>query len=62
MKAVSGIDEHWMARACELALLGLNTTTPNPRVGCVLVSASGDLIAAGFHHKAGEAHAGVRQK
>lgn len=59
MKSVSGIDEHWMARASELALLGLNTTTPNPRVGCVLVSASGDLIAAGFHHKAGEAHAEV---
>lgn len=57
--AASGIDQHWMARACELALLGLTTTTPNPRVGCVLVNASGDLIAAGFHRKAGEAHAEV---
>lgn len=52
-------DEHWMARACELALLGLTTTTPNPRVGCVLVDATGGLIAAGWHHKAGEAHAEV---
>jgi diaminohydroxyphosphoribosylaminopyrimidine deaminase/5-amino-6-(5-phosphoribosylamino)uracil reductase len=55
----SGVDEHWMARACELALFGLTTTTPNPRVGCVLVNASGGMIAAGFHLRAGEAHAEV---
>jgi diaminohydroxyphosphoribosylaminopyrimidine deaminase/5-amino-6-(5-phosphoribosylamino)uracil reductase len=48
-----------MQRACELALQGLNSTTPNPRVGCVLVDAEGNLIAEGFHRKAGEAHAEV---
>jgi len=48
-----------MTRACELALLGLNTTTPNPRVGCVIVNASGDLIAEGWHRKAGGVHAEV---
>ncbi|MCR6652492.1 MAG: bifunctional diaminohydroxyphosphoribosylaminopyrimidine deaminase/5-amino-6-(5-phosphoribosylamino)uracil reductase RibD [Cellvibrionaceae bacterium] len=52
-------DERWMQRACELALQGLNTTTPNPRVGCVLVGADGKLLAEGFHRKAGEAHAEV---
>ncbi len=52
-------DEIWMQRACDLALRGLTTTTPNPRVGCVLVNAAGDLVAEGFHRKAGEAHAEV---
>ena len=52
-------DERWMARACELALLGLNTTTPNPRVGCVLVNNAGDCIGEGFHLRAGEPHAEV---
>jgi diaminohydroxyphosphoribosylaminopyrimidine deaminase/5-amino-6-(5-phosphoribosylamino)uracil reductase len=53
------VDEQWMRRACELALRGLTTTTPNPRVGCVLVSRDGKLIAEGFHHKAGEPHAEI---
>jgi diaminohydroxyphosphoribosylaminopyrimidine deaminase/5-amino-6-(5-phosphoribosylamino)uracil reductase len=52
-------DEKWMQRACELALQGLNTTTPNPRVGCVLLDSAGRLVAEGFHRKAGEAHAEV---
>jgi diaminohydroxyphosphoribosylaminopyrimidine deaminase / 5-amino-6-(5-phosphoribosylamino)uracil reductase len=52
-------DEYWMARAIELALKGLNTSTPNPRVGCVLVNAAGELIGEGFHARAGEAHAEV---
>jgi diaminohydroxyphosphoribosylaminopyrimidine deaminase/5-amino-6-(5-phosphoribosylamino)uracil reductase len=53
------LDEKWMQRACELALRGLNSTAPNPRVGCVLVDAQGSLIAEGYHRKAGEAHAEV---
>lgn len=59
MSGYTAADERWMQRACELALEGLNTTTPNPRVGCVLVDADGNLIAEGFHRKAGEAHAEV---
>ncbi|MGN4073027.1 bifunctional diaminohydroxyphosphoribosylaminopyrimidine deaminase/5-amino-6-(5-phosphoribosylamino)uracil reductase RibD, partial [Burkholderia gladioli] len=31
------LDRAWMARALELAARGLYTTTPNPRVGCVIV-------------------------
>jgi diaminohydroxyphosphoribosylaminopyrimidine deaminase/5-amino-6-(5-phosphoribosylamino)uracil reductase len=53
------VDEQWMQRACELALQGLNSTTPNPRVGCVLIDAGGKRIAEGYHRKAGEAHAEV---
>lgn len=48
--------EAWMARAIRLARLGLFTTDPNPRVGCVLVK-NGELVAEGWHRKAGEPHA-----
>jgi diaminohydroxyphosphoribosylaminopyrimidine deaminase/5-amino-6-(5-phosphoribosylamino)uracil reductase len=48
-----------MRRALELAALGLYTTDPNPRVGCVL-AAGGRTIAEGWHQRAGEAHAEVR--
>ena len=46
----------FMARALQLAERGLYTTTPNPRVGCVIVKA-GRIIGEGWHEKAGEAHA-----
>ncbi|HMK86164.1 MAG TPA: bifunctional diaminohydroxyphosphoribosylaminopyrimidine deaminase/5-amino-6-(5-phosphoribosylamino)uracil reductase RibD [Steroidobacteraceae bacterium] len=51
-------DRAHMARALELAARGLYTTDPNPRVGCVLVSA-GEVIGEGWHERAGEAHAEV---
>ena len=47
-----------MARALELAARGLFTTTPNPRVGCV-IAREGAVIGEGFHERAGEAHAEV---
>ena len=54
----SGEDHLYMARALQLARRGLNTTTPNPRVGCVLVNA-GAVVGEGWHEKAGEPHAEV---
>ncbi|HJU21610.1 MAG TPA: bifunctional diaminohydroxyphosphoribosylaminopyrimidine deaminase/5-amino-6-(5-phosphoribosylamino)uracil reductase RibD, partial [Casimicrobiaceae bacterium] len=48
----------YMARALALAERGLCTTTPNPRVGCVIVK-DGELVGEGFHERAGEAHAEV---
>ena len=48
--------EAWMARAIRLTQLGLYTTDPNPRVGCVIVK-NGELVAEGWHRKAGEPHA-----
>ena len=45
-----------MARALELAALGLFTATPNPRVGCVLVR-DGVVVGEGWHRRAGEPHA-----
>ena len=48
-----------MARALELAALGLFTTTPNPRVGCV-IARDGIILGEGWHERAGEAHAETR--
>jgi len=47
-----------MARALRLAERGLYTTTPNPRVGCVLVK-DARVVGEGWHERAGEAHAEV---
>lgn len=47
-----------MQRALGLARRGLFTTTPNPRVGCVVVD-DGKVIGEGFHERAGEPHAEV---
>lgn len=45
-----------MARALELAERGLYTTTPNPRVGCVIVK-GGEIVGEGWHERAGGPHA-----
>jgi len=47
----------WMKRAISLASLGKNTTSPNPRVGAVILDKEGNLISEGFHHKSGMPHA-----
>jgi len=54
----SVVDHGMMARALQLAERGLWTTSPNPRVGCVLVLA-GEIVGEGWHEKAGEPHAEV---
>lgn len=60
MTQISVVDREHMARALQLAERGLYTTTPNPRVGCVLVEpVSQRIVGEGFHRKAGEAHAEV---
>lgn len=46
-----------MARALALAESALYLTSPNPRVGCVLVTNDGVIIGEGHTQKAGEAHA-----
>jgi len=51
-------DRGFLARALELAARGLYTTTPNPRVGCVIVSA-GAIVGEGFHERAGAPHAEI---
>jgi diaminohydroxyphosphoribosylaminopyrimidine deaminase/5-amino-6-(5-phosphoribosylamino)uracil reductase len=54
----SAVDHGMMARALQLAERGMWTTTPNPRVGCVLTR-DGEVIGEGWHEKAGEPHAEV---
>jgi len=51
-------DHGFMEQALGLAGRGLNTTTPNPRVGCVIVK-DGVLVGSGWHEKAGLPHAEV---
>ena len=51
-------DETHMAHALALAERGLNTTMPNPRVGCVIVREE-KIVGEGWHQRAGEPHAEV---
>jgi diaminohydroxyphosphoribosylaminopyrimidine deaminase/5-amino-6-(5-phosphoribosylamino)uracil reductase len=51
-------DHAHMARALRLAERGLYSTSPNPRVGCVIVK-NGQIIGEGWHQKAGEPHAEI---
>lgn len=47
-----------MAYALQLAERGLCSTSPNPRVGCVIAQ-EGNILGEGWHIKAGEAHAEI---
>ncbi len=56
MAEFSAFDEAAMRRALELALRGLYTTQPNPRVGAVLAR-DNEIVGEGWHERPGEAHA-----
>ncbi|TIC85162.1 bifunctional diaminohydroxyphosphoribosylaminopyrimidine deaminase/5-amino-6-(5-phosphoribosylamino)uracil reductase RibD [Crenobacter intestini] len=58
MTAFSANDHSFMQRALRLAALGVNTTSPNPRVGCVIVQGD-EVVGEGWHRRAGEPHAEV---
>ncbi|HEY2782493.1 MAG TPA: bifunctional diaminohydroxyphosphoribosylaminopyrimidine deaminase/5-amino-6-(5-phosphoribosylamino)uracil reductase RibD [Steroidobacteraceae bacterium] len=51
-------DRSYLVRALDLAVRGLYTTDPNPRVGCVIVSGE-RVVGEGWHARAGEPHAEV---
>ena len=57
MNSDSNFHLKWMRRAINLALLGKGRTSPNPLVGAVIIDKYGELIAEGFHLKAGFPHA-----
>lgn len=61
--AYSDIDQKYMAEALGLAEKGCFTSTPNPRVGCVIVAGPGSanekVVGRGWHKRAGEAHAEI---
>jgi diaminohydroxyphosphoribosylaminopyrimidine deaminase/5-amino-6-(5-phosphoribosylamino)uracil reductase len=52
------LDEKFMSRAIELALLGKATTSPNPVVGCV-ITRDDLIIGEGWHQQSGLPHAEV---
>ena len=49
-------DRAYMSRALSLAERALYTTSPNPRVGCVIVR-DGSVVGEGWHERPGGAHA-----
>lgn len=51
--------EQFMQQALALAAKGLILTAPNPRVGCVLVSAQGEIVGLGHTQRAGGPHAEI---
>ncbi len=51
-------DELYMEKALHLAKKGIYTTTPNPRVGCVIVK-DHNVVGEGFHEFPGEDHAEI---
>lgn len=51
-------DHRYMAQALRLAEQGLYTTSPNPRVGCIIVR-EGKVIGQGWHERAGQPHAEI---
>lgn len=55
----SAIDEAFVARAIELACNGAGLVSPNPLVGCVIVSATGSIIGEGTYLKDNVTHAEV---
>ena len=54
----SADDHRFMTQALRLAERGLYTTSPNPRVGCVIVK-GGRVVGEGWHERAGQPHAEV---
>ena len=57
-EAGPGDDHFFMAQALKLAEKGINTSHPNPRVGCVIVR-NGVVVGEGYHKFAGQSHAEV---
>ncbi len=54
----SDSDRAFLNASLTLAEQGLFSTTPNPRVGCLLVK-QGRVVGRGFHHRQGKGHAEV---
>jgi diaminohydroxyphosphoribosylaminopyrimidine deaminase/5-amino-6-(5-phosphoribosylamino)uracil reductase len=55
---MSDLDEKFMSLALRVAAKGKGTTSPNPRVGAVVVK-DGVVVGKGWHRAPGEAHAEV---
>lgn len=58
-KKYTDTDRKWMSLALEIAERGAGYVSPNPMVGCVIVSRSGKKIGQGYHEHYGQSHAEV---
>jgi len=58
VSSFTAADHAHMTHALRLAERGLYSTTPNPRVGCVIAH-NGQVVGEGWHARAGEAHAEI---
>ncbi len=54
----SSDDHAYMSQALQLAEKGLYSTSPNPRVGCVIVR-DGKIVGSGWHVQTGQPHAEI---
>ena len=54
--AFTASERGWMAQALALGALGGGRTSPNPRVGCLLVR-DGRVVGCGYHRAPGDPHA-----
>lgn len=52
-------DERFMRQALDLALQGTAITSPNPRVGAMIVNPQGSVVGTGFYTFAGVTHAEI---
>ncbi|MCA1802821.1 MAG: bifunctional diaminohydroxyphosphoribosylaminopyrimidine deaminase/5-amino-6-(5-phosphoribosylamino)uracil reductase RibD [Rhodothermaceae bacterium] len=52
-------DRSFMKKALRLAAKGAGYVSPNPMVGCIIVSADGKVIGKGYHERFGKAHAEI---
>lgn len=57
-RQMSDLDEKFMRMALRLAAKGKGMSSPNPRVGAVIVK-NGVVVGRGWHRRAGEPHAEV---
>lgn len=54
---VSGLDDtQIMLQVIELAAMGVTSTQPNPKVGCIIIN-DGVIVGHAYHHSAGQLHA-----
>ncbi len=51
--------QRWADESLALSVLAIGVSDPNPRVGCVIVSAEGRVLGSGYTQRAGDAHAEV---
>jgi diaminohydroxyphosphoribosylaminopyrimidine deaminase/5-amino-6-(5-phosphoribosylamino)uracil reductase len=58
MSGGAASDQRFMAGALALAASANYWTSPNPMVGCV-IARDGEMVASGFHRRAGQAHAEI---